>query len=147
MESVTQPEVEEKQGDEVLKELVEEKTQSAPKEEDLKSAEEVKPGEIAKKEDKLDVKAKASNVIFKVQLMASGKDLPLVPENFKGLNLISKESYKTLFRYMYGNTQSHREAQMMKTKAVDKGYKTAYIVAYNEGVRISLTEALRLVSQ
>ncbi len=147
LESVTQPEVEEKQGDEVLKELVEEKTQSAPKEEDLKSAEEVKPGEIAKKEDKLDVKAKASNVIFKVQLMASGKDLPLVPENFKGLNLISKESYKTLFRYMYGNTQSHREAQMMKTKAVDKGYKTAYIVAYNEGVRISLTEALRLVSQ
>ena len=128
-------------------EVVKEKYQSIPKEVDLKNSEEVKPLEIDKTGDELDSKEKVSNVIFKVQLMASGKELPLVPENFKGLNLISKESYKTLFRYMYGNTQSHREAQMMKTKAVDKGYKTAYIVAYKEGVRISLTEALSLVSQ
>jgi N-acetylmuramoyl-L-alanine amidase len=138
-----EPIVEEKQ----VVEVVEEKYQSIPKEVDLKNSEEVKPLEIDKTGDELDSKEKVSNVIFKVQLMASGKELPLVPENFKGLNLISKESYKTLFRYMYGNTQSHREAQMMKTKAVDKGYKTAYIVAYKEGVRISLTEALSLVSQ
>jgi N-acetylmuramoyl-L-alanine amidase len=138
-----EPIVEEKQ----VVEVVKEKYQSIPKEVDLKNSEEVKPLEIDKTGDELDSKEKVSNVIFKVQLMASGKELPLVPENFKGLNLISKESYKTLFRYMYGNTQSHREAQMMKTKAVDKGYKTAYIVAYKEGVRISLTEALRLVSQ
>lgn len=94
-----------------------------------------------------DAKAEVSNILFKVQLMASGKDLPLVPENFNGLNLISKEPYKNLFRYLYGGTHSHREAEMMKNKAADKGYKTAYIVAYKDGNRIPLADALKLVSQ
>lgn len=94
-----------------------------------------------------DAKAKAANVVFKVQLMASGKDLELVPANFNGLNLISKEPYKALYRYLYGSTYSHREAEMMKTKAAGKGYKTAYIVAYRDGVRIPVAEALDMVSQ
>lgn len=92
-------------------------------------------------------KAKAANIVFKVQLMASGKDLELVPGNFNGLKLISKEPYKTLFRYLYGGTHSYREAEMMKLKAADKGYKTAYIVAYRDSVRIPVADALDLVSQ
>ncbi len=88
-----------------------------------------------------------SNILFKVQLMASGKDLPLTPDNFKGLNLLSKEPYENLFRYMYGETRSHREAEMMKSNAAAKGYATAYIVAYKGGVRIPLRDALLEVSE
>jgi len=84
-----------------------------------------------------------ANIVFKVQLMATGKDLPLTPDNFKGLNLISKESYKNMYRYMYGETRSHREAEMMKSNAANKGYPSAYLVAYKEGVRIAMAEALR----
>ncbi len=99
---------------------------------------------VAEKKETLN---KDSLVTFKIQLMASGKDLPLTSENFNGLSRISKEPYKNLFRYMYGETRSHREAEMMKSNAAAKGYKTAYLVAYKEGIRIPIGEALKEVSE
>jgi N-acetylmuramoyl-L-alanine amidase len=89
----------------------------------------------------------ATNVVFKVQLMASGKDLASDSDYFKGLNRISKEPYNKLYRYLYGETRSHREAEMMKSKAASSGFSTAYIVAYRDGVRIAIEEALKEVSQ
>ena len=86
-------------------------------------------------------------VNFKVQIMASAKDLDLKPQNFKGLGRISKEPYKNLYRYMYGVTNSYKEAEMLKSEADIKGYTSSYIVAYKEGVRIPLTEALKYVSE
>jgi N-acetylmuramoyl-L-alanine amidase len=85
------------------------------------------------------------NIVFKVQLMASSKDLALQPGNFNGLNKISKEPYNNLFRYLYGQTNSYREAQMLKANADIKGYPTSYIVAYKDGQRIALKEALKYV--
>ncbi len=90
---------------------------------------------------------KISKIIFKVQLMASGKDLSLDPPNFKGLRTISKEPYKNLFRYLYGETRSYREAKMLQSNASSSGYTTAYIVAYKEGIRIPIAEALKEVSE
>jgi N-acetylmuramoyl-L-alanine amidase len=86
-------------------------------------------------------------ISFKVQLMASGKDLPSDSPYFKGLNRISKEPYKNMYRYLYGETRSHREAEMMKSKAASRGFSSAYIVAYREGVRVAIGEALKEVSQ
>jgi len=90
---------------------------------------------------------KISKFVFKVQLMASGKDLPLEPSNFKGLRTISKEPYKNLYRYLYGETRSYREAKMLQSNASSSGYTTAYIVAYKEGIRIPIAEALKEVSE
>ncbi|WP_027077539.1 N-acetylmuramoyl-L-alanine amidase family protein [Maribacter antarcticus] len=88
-----------------------------------------------------------TNVVFKIQLMASSKDLASDSDYFNGLNRISKEPYKKLYRYLYGETRSHREAEMMKSKAASRGFSTAYIVAYRDGVRITISEALKEVSQ
>ncbi|MDL5514472.1 N-acetylmuramoyl-L-alanine amidase [Arenibacter sp. M-2] len=90
---------------------------------------------------------KSENIIFKVQIFASSKNIPLHSENFKGLNTLSKEPYKNLYRYMYGNTDSHFQATLLKSNADAKGYNTSYIVAYKDGVRISETEALKYVSE
>lgn len=84
-----------------------------------------------------------SSIIFKVQLMASSKVVPLKPENFKGLDGLSKEPVNNLFRYMYGSTNSYTEAKALKSKADTKGYTTSYIVAYKDGNRIPLKEALK----
>lgn len=86
-------------------------------------------------------------VIFKLQIMASAKDLDLKPQNFKGLERISKEPYKNLYRYMYGVTNSYKEAEILKSEADIKGYTSSFIVAYKAGVRIPLTEALKYVSE
>jgi N-acetylmuramoyl-L-alanine amidase len=90
---------------------------------------------------------KSENIIFKVQIFASSKNIPLNSENFKGLNTLSKEPYNNLYRYMYGNTDSHFQATLLKSNADAKGYNTSYIVAYKDGVRISETEALKYVSE
>lgn len=89
----------------------------------------------------------AASIVFKIQLMASSKNLQLIPSNFNGLSNLSQEPYKNLYRYMYGDTRSYREAKMLQTLAVDKGYKTAYIVAYKLGERISIKDAIDEVSE
>ncbi|TLP80540.1 N-acetylmuramoyl-L-alanine amidase [Maribacter sp. ACAM166] len=88
-----------------------------------------------------------ASIMFKIQLMASSKNLQLNGANFNGLSSLSQEPYKNLYRYMYGETRSYREAKMMQSLAVDKGYKTAYIVAYRLGERISIKEAIDEVSE
>lgn len=84
-----------------------------------------------------------SGVEFKVQLMASGKTIPLTPDNFNGLNNLSKEPYKNMFRYMFGSAGTLDEAKKLKREADAKGYTTSYIVAYKNGIRVTIAEALK----
>lgn len=86
------------------------------------------------------------DIIFKVQLLASSKVIPLDDDYFKGLNTLSKEPVKNLYRYMYGNTNSYLMAKLLKSNADAKGYTTSYIVAYKNGNRIPLQEAIKSVS-
>tara|TARA_R110000868_G_scaffold212709_4_gene462625 strand:+ start:754 stop:1956 length:1203 start_codon:yes stop_codon:yes gene_type:complete len=91
-------------------------------------------------------KAKAE-ILFKVQIVATTTNLGVSSENFKGLNNISKEAYKNLFRYMYGQTKSYDYANKLKEDAKLKGYKDAYIVAYKNGDRIAIADALKYTSE
>jgi len=90
---------------------------------------------------------KKSDVIFKVQIFASEKDLALDGDNFRGLNTLSRESYKNLYRYMYGHTDSYFQATLLKSNADAKGYTTSYIVAYKNNQRISIAEAQKYLSE
>jgi N-acetylmuramoyl-L-alanine amidase len=84
-----------------------------------------------------------SDLIFKVQLMAVSKDPDLNRADYKGLNKLSKEPVGNMFRILYGNTASYEEAKLLKANADLKGYTTSYIVAYKNGKRIPLKEALQ----
>ena len=91
--------------------------------------------------------AAAANITFKIQLMASSKQVPLKGDNFNGLNDLSREPYKNMYRYMYGNTPSYFKAKLLKENADLKGYTTSYIVAYKDGQRVPLAEALKYVGE
>ena len=82
-----------------------------------------------------------TGVVFKVQLLASAKNIPLKGENFKGLDILSREPYKNLYRYMYGNATTLADAKKLKANADAKGYTTSYIVAYKDGKRVPLSQA------
>ncbi|MDF4222903.1 N-acetylmuramoyl-L-alanine amidase [Maribacter sp. M208] len=101
---------------------------------------------VVKVKEAIDDKEVANSIVFKIQLMASSKNVPLNSINFKGLSNLSQEPYKNLYRYMYGETRSYREAKMMQNQAQEKGYKTAYIVAYKLGERIPIQNAIDEVS-
>ena len=85
-----------------------------------------------------------NGITFKVQIAASGKKLDLTPGNFKGLNNISvANDGGTLYKYMYGNTSSYEEVKQNLTEAKAKGFEGAYIIAFKDGVKIKLQEALK----
>ncbi len=89
----------------------------------------------------------STDVVFKVQLMATVKKIPLEPSKFNGLDVLSKEPIRNLFRYMYGNVNTLKEAKLLKATADKKGYPSSYIVAYKNGVRIPISQAIKMVSE
>ncbi|RDY57767.1 N-acetylmuramoyl-L-alanine amidase family protein [Flagellimonas nanhaiensis] len=100
---------------------------------------------VEKVADKTNPVSTSSNkgVVFKVQLLASAKNISLKAENFKGLKELSKEPFKNLYRYMYGNASTMDGAKRLKAQADAKGYTSSYIVAYKNGKRVSISEALK----
>ena len=82
-------------------------------------------------------------VVFKVQLAASGNKLEPNPSNFKGLKEVSRNHEDNLYKYYYGNTSDYNKIQLMKTFARQKGYPSAYIVAFREGKKVNLPEVLK----
>jgi len=62
--------------------------------------------------------------------------------NFKGLENVSRAKDGDLYKYFYGYTSDINKIQTMQNTARKKGFKTAYIVAYKDGKRISLEKAL-----
>ncbi|MCE2612470.1 N-acetylmuramoyl-L-alanine amidase [Flavobacteriaceae bacterium D16] len=127
-------------------EKAEETKEIVAKEPEVKKEEAAKPQVKEELAQAIKPELKA-NIIFKVQLMASSKDLPLNSEDFRGLSALSKEPYKKLFRYFYGNTPSYIQAKLFKSNADAKGYTSSFIVAYKDGVRVPLSEALKYVQE
>lgn len=81
-----------------------------------------------------------AGVVYKVQLLATVKDIALEGRNFNGLDVLSRERYKNLYRYMYGRAPDMEGARALKAQADAKGYTTSYIVAYKDGVRVPLNK-------
>ena len=80
---------------------------------------------------------------FKVQLSASGKKVDLVPSNFNGLSNISIASEGSLYKYMYGETTNYEEAKRLLSEAKAKGYSSAFLIAFKNGKKVSVQEALK----
>lgn len=84
-----------------------------------------------------------SKPIFKVQLSASIKRLELIPRNFNGLKNISVAYENRVYKYMYGETADYDEAKKQLSEAKDKGYNTAFLIAFKNGEKINVQDALK----
>jgi N-acetylmuramoyl-L-alanine amidase len=82
------------------------------------------------------------SVQFRVQIATSGTLLETVPQNFKGLKNIIVEKDGKYYKYFIGNFYTFAETEEQKKLAVERGYTTAFIVAYKNGKRITVSEAL-----
>jgi N-acetylmuramoyl-L-alanine amidase len=90
------------------------------------------------------VKQDNSNILFKVQISASSRKMELKPTNFKGLNNISIDFDNSIYRYMYGETSDYNEAMKLLDQAKEKGYGSAFLIAFKNGKKISVQEAIKL---
>jgi N-acetylmuramoyl-L-alanine amidase len=94
-------------------------------------------------EDVKEVVKTSTEVVFKIQIAASSKDLEPKSINFKGLSPISRENEKSLYRYYFGNTSTYDQAKKLKKKARSKGYRHAFIVAFKENKKIKLSTVIQ----
>lgn len=99
---------------------------------------------LSKEGDHKEVSEKLNvGIEFKVQLMAVAKKMELSPENFNGLKPLSMEAVGSLNRYLYGGVSNYADAKNLLLKAVEAGYSTAFIVAYQNGEKLPLSQALK----
>jgi N-acetylmuramoyl-L-alanine amidase len=83
-------------------------------------------------------------VIFKIQIATSSVKLELVPENFKGVDGVTIYEAGGLYRYTVGQEKNMSEANNLQLQLRAKGFEDAFIVAFSDGVRIPISEAINL---
>jgi N-acetylmuramoyl-L-alanine amidase len=102
---------------------------------------------VKQPEPKPEVTAVAGNVIFKVQLAVSSTKLDLTPANFNGLGSVSMIMAGNMYKYMYGQTSDYSEAKRLQGEAKSKGYGSAFVVAFQDGKKITVDEALKALNK
>ncbi|WP_431157878.1 N-acetylmuramoyl-L-alanine amidase family protein [Winogradskyella poriferorum] len=86
------------------------------------------------------------DVIFKVQIAASSKNLATKSYNFNGLTDISKDKDGKLYKYYYGSTSDYDKVKSLLQEAKTKGYTSSFVVAYKNGQRVDVSEVLKSVT-
>ena len=110
---------------------------------DTSAAESVATPLVEKKEATATiVKDETQGIVFKVQIAASSKVLVLTKANFRGLKELSRQKSGSLYRYFYGETKQYKAAERLKQKAIKAGYEHAFLVAFKDGVKINISDAI-----
>ena len=94
------------------------------------------PKPIVNKEDIL-------GTIFKIQLSATTRKIALEPKNFKGLKNVSMVFEDNIYKYQYGESTSYDEAKERLNEVKSKGYDSAFMIAFKNGKKISIQEAIK----
>ncbi|CAG5082700.1 N-acetylmuramoyl-L-alanine amidase [Parvicella tangerina] len=100
---------------------------------------------VPEKEDEevVPVTIEETGVIFKVQIATSSLNLPTKPENFKGMTDVEMVAAGKWYKYFVGNYKSIDEAKARQKEVQEIGYDTAFIVAYENGKKINVSEAVK----
>lgn len=98
-----------------------------------------KVNEVKTKPDKA---VNIKGIVYKIQISASSKKLELKSQNFNGLDKISVEE-GSVNKYFYGETNDYNESKKDLETAKSKGYTSAFIVAYKNGKKLSVREAIK----
>ena len=82
-------------------------------------------------------------VIFKIQIASSKNKIKVKSYNFRGLKNVQRVKVGSYYKYYYGITSSYKEVKTALLKAKEKGYSDAYIAAFENGEKTSLSKVLK----
>tara|TARA_A200000159_G_scaffold150113_1_gene159176 strand:+ start:20 stop:1072 length:1053 start_codon:yes stop_codon:yes gene_type:complete len=71
-----------------------------------------------------------NNLFYRVQIAASKKLLDLKPYNFNGLKSVDVVKEGSVYKYLYGKHKSIEDANISLVKAKNFGFKTSFIITY-----------------
>jgi N-acetylmuramoyl-L-alanine amidase len=79
-----------------------------------------------------------SKISYRIQIAASAKLLELKPYNFRGLKSVDVVKDGNLYKYLYGKHNTLEEAKKSLDEAKKSGYKSSFIVKYEDNRVMSL---------
>ena len=82
-------------------------------------------------------------VIFKIQIASSKNKILVKSYNFKGLKNVQRVKVGSYYKYYYGITTSFKEVKNLLLRVKKKGYSDAYVAAFKNGEKVSLTKVLK----
>ncbi|MFZ0484185.1 MAG: hypothetical protein WAL93_12415, partial [Desulfobacterales bacterium] len=83
--------------------------------------------------------------IFKVQIISSDNRLAINSPQFNGLKNVWEYKDSGLYKYTVGNQKDLKSASGLQSEFRSKGFSGAFVVAFKNGKRIPVREALRLL--
>lgn len=113
-------------------------SQSAPK---VKKEEATITETSGKDSDKND-KNISDKPVFKIQVLASSKNLSPTSSNFKGLEGIDSYKEGELVKYTYGASTDYNEIYRLRKSILDK-FPEAFIIAFKNGEKMDVRQAIR----
>jgi len=87
------------------------------------------------------------SIVFKVQIITSKSAIRLTSENFNGIKNVKRYVGGSLYKYTVGETSDLENVIALQIEMQKKGFKDAFVVAFEAGKRISLKEAKKLLKQ
>lgn len=95
------------------------------------------------KEDAVDA-AKDEDVWFRVQIVTTTQEIAFTDPRFMGMKVWKYENNE-LHKYTVGLFKDLESAKDLKTEMRSKGFKNAFVVAFQHGERINIEKAIKLV--
>lgn len=80
--------------------------------------------------------------VFKVQILASGRQLDEDDRIFKGLSDVDSYKEGGLVKYTYGASTDYNEIYRLRKSVLDK-FPEAFIIAFKNGEKMNVTQAIR----
>jgi len=89
---------------------------------------------------------KNQEIIFKVQIISSSTRLAKNSPQFKGLKNIWEYKENDLYKYTIGSQKDLKSASALQSEFRGKGFTGAFVVAFKNGKRIPVREAIKLLN-
>jgi N-acetylmuramoyl-L-alanine amidase len=81
---------------------------------------------------------------YKVQIGSGKNKVTTKSYNFKHLKGVERVAVGSFYKYYYGNTSNYHSVVKSLKLAKSKGYKSAFIVAFKNGKKISVRDAVKM---
>ena len=89
---------------------------------------------------------KSQEIIFKVQIISSDNRLAINSPQFNGLKNVWEYKDSGLYKYTVGNQRDLKSASALQSEFRNKGFSGAFVVAFKNGKRIPVREAMMLLN-
>lgn len=88
-----------------------------------------------------DLSENSDKPVFKIQLIASTRQLPAGSTRFKNLSPVDFYKEGNYYKYTYGATTDYKEAQKIRNE-IKNNFEGAFIVAFKKGEKMELKQAI-----